>query len=88
MATTDAKPVLSTLKTPVSATYPSELRSPMVHSASTPTFLKREESLKREELLKTPISPPSAYLDFLKTLSPVLMSPLPTGTSTDRKSVV
>ncbi|KAF1996129.1 hypothetical protein P154DRAFT_326721 [Amniculicola lignicola CBS 123094] len=76
MATTDRKPTLSTLKTPLSATYPSELRSPMIHSASTPTFIKREESLK------TPITPPSAYLDFLKTLSPALMSPLPTGTST------
>ncbi|KAF2200006.1 hypothetical protein GQ43DRAFT_418975 [Delitschia confertaspora ATCC 74209] len=77
MATTDSKPTLPALKTPLSATYPSELRSPMVQSASalTPTFFKREESLK------TPITPPSAYLDFLKTLSPVLMSPLPTGTS-------
>ncbi|KAF2265662.1 hypothetical protein CC78DRAFT_183762 [Lojkania enalia] len=80
MAATDSKPALSTLKTPLSATYPSELRSPMVHSAvhsaATPTFIKREEALK------TPITPPSAYLDFLKTLSPVLMSPMPTGTST------
>ncbi|KAF2109058.1 hypothetical protein BDV96DRAFT_652296 [Lophiotrema nucula] len=80
MATTESKPALSTLKTPLSATYPSELRSPMVHSAvhsaaATPTFIKREEALK------TPITPPSAYLDFLKTLSPVLMSPMPTGTS-------
>lgn len=75
MATTDSKPALSALKTPLSATYPSELRSPMVHSASTPTFIKREDPLK------TPITPPTAYLDFLKTLSPVLMSPMGTGTS-------
>ncbi|KAF2280684.1 uncharacterized protein EI97DRAFT_5594 [Westerdykella ornata] len=75
-ASTDSKPALSTLKTPLSATYPSELRSPMVHSASTPTFIKREESLK------TPITPPSAYLDFLKTLSPAIMSPLPSSAST------
>ncbi|KAF2788696.1 hypothetical protein K505DRAFT_254903 [Melanomma pulvis-pyrius CBS 109.77] len=75
MATTDSKPTLSALKTPLSATYPSELRSPMIHSAMTPTFIKREDSLK------TPITPPSAYLDFLKTLSPVLMSPMATGTS-------
>ncbi|KAF2650377.1 hypothetical protein K491DRAFT_608924 [Lophiostoma macrostomum CBS 122681] len=79
MAATDSKPALSTLKTPLSATYPSELRSPMVHSAihsaTTPTFIKREDSLK------TPITPPTAYLDFLKTLSPVLMSPMSTGTS-------
>jgi hypothetical protein len=74
-ATTESKPPLSALKTPLSATYPSELRSPMVQSATTPTFIKREESLK------TPITPPTAYLDFLKTLSPVLVSPMPSGTS-------
>ncbi|KAF2730422.1 hypothetical protein EJ04DRAFT_46542 [Polyplosphaeria fusca] len=76
MATTDSKPTLATLKTPLSATYPSELRSPMVHSATTPTTF-----IKREEAMKTPITPPSAYLDFLKTLSPVVMSPMSTGTS-------
>ncbi|KAF2474788.1 uncharacterized protein BDR25DRAFT_112052 [Lindgomyces ingoldianus] len=75
MATTESKPALSALKTPLSATYPSELRSPMIHSAATPTFIKREDALK------TPITPPTAYLDFLKTLSPVLMSPMATGTS-------
>lgn len=78
MATTDSKPALSALETPVSATYPSELRSPMVLSATTPTFA----TLRREDSIKTPITPPTAYLDFLKTLSPVLMSPLSTGTST------
>ncbi|KAF2242800.1 hypothetical protein BU26DRAFT_133434 [Trematosphaeria pertusa] len=78
MAATDSKPPLSTLKTPVSATYPSELRSPMVLSATTPTsaFIKKEG-----DSMKTPITPPTAYLDFLKTLSPVLMSPMSTGTS-------
>lgn len=50
----------------------------MIQSAvATPTFIKRE----REEPLNTPITPPTAYLDFLKTLSPVLMSPMPTGSS-------
>ncbi|KAF2876838.1 hypothetical protein BDV95DRAFT_602799 [Massariosphaeria phaeospora] len=73
MATTDSKPTLSALKTPLSATYPSELRSPMIHSASTPTFIKREDSLR------TPITPPTAYLDFLKTLSPVILSPMSAG---------
>ncbi|KAF2832154.1 hypothetical protein CC86DRAFT_86944 [Ophiobolus disseminans] len=78
MAATDAKPVLSTLKTPLSATYPSELKSPMIHSATTPLFanIKRED-----ESLRTPITPPSAYLEFLKNLSPVLTSPMSTGTS-------
>ncbi|KAF2098634.1 hypothetical protein NA57DRAFT_75872 [Rhizodiscina lignyota] len=68
MATSAAeKPHPLPLGTPVSATYPSELRSPM---AGTPTFIKLEDGSQ-----KTPITPPAAYLDFLKTLSPALMSP-------------
>lgn len=62
-----------TLQTPQSGTYPSELRSPLIES---PSLVKREEGLK------TPITPPSAYLDFLKNTSPALISPAPTGTST------
>ncbi|CAO2648809.1 Nn.00g097580.m01.CDS01 [Neocucurbitaria sp. VM-36] len=78
MAATDSKPALSTLKTPLSATYPSELRSPMIHSATTPIFA----NIKREnDDLKTPITPPTAYLEFLKSMSPVLTSPMSTGTS-------
>ncbi|KAF2752793.1 hypothetical protein EJ05DRAFT_238004 [Pseudovirgaria hyperparasitica] len=76
MATTSTKPALSALKTPLSATYPSELRSPMI--AASPALVKRE----RDDDLKTPITPPTAYMDFLKALSPVLMSPLATGAST------
>ncbi|OSS53444.1 hypothetical protein B5807_01560 [Epicoccum nigrum] len=81
--TTESKPASpplpsATLKTPMSATYPSELKSPMVMSATTPTFAW----IKREDSLKTPITPPAAYLDFLKTLSPAFMSPMSTGTST------
>jgi hypothetical protein len=41
--------------------------------------------LRQDDALKTPITPPSAYLDFLKSMSPALMSPLPTGTSTHFK---
>lgn len=66
----------SSLQTPGSGTFPSELRSPMVASPSL---------LKKDDALKTPITPPSAYLDFLKNMSPALMSPLPTGTSTHFK---
>ncbi|KAL6709727.1 hypothetical protein ACN47E_001156 [Coniothyrium glycines] len=77
MAATGSKPALSTLKTPMSATYPSELRSPMIHSATTPIFA----NIKREDDLKTPITPPTAYLEFLKSMSPVLTSPMSTGTS-------
>jgi len=74
MAATDSKPALSSLKTPLSATYPSELRSPMVRSATTPIFA----TVKREDDIKTPITPPTAYLEFLKHLSPVLTSPVST----------
>ncbi|EMC91450.1 hypothetical protein BAUCODRAFT_329252 [Baudoinia panamericana UAMH 10762] len=64
----------SSLQTPGSGTFPSEMRSPM---AASPSFQKQ-----RENDLKTPITPPSAYLDFLKSMSPAMMSPAPTGTST------
>lgn len=60
------RPQLSALKTPLSASYPSELRSPLV---ATPTLIKQEESQK------TPITPPAAYLDFLSKLSPTILSP-------------
>ncbi|TID27350.1 hypothetical protein E2P81_ATG00110 [Venturia nashicola] len=77
MATTLQKPQLSALKTPLSASYPSELRSPLV---ATPTYIKQEESLK------TPITPPAAYLDFLSKLSPIqLMSPMSAGPATSKR---
>ncbi|KAM0721812.1 hypothetical protein Q7P37_002737 [Cladosporium fusiforme] len=66
----------SSLQTPGSGTFPSELRSPMVASPSL---------LKKDDALKTPITPPSAYLDFLKSMPTALMSPLPTGTSSNFK---
>jgi hypothetical protein len=67
MATTvTSKPKLSLLRTPMSATYPSEIRSPMV---STPTWIKREDAQN------TPVTPPAAYLDFLAKLSPTVASP-------------
>ncbi|KAL1304787.1 hypothetical protein AAFC00_003720 [Neodothiora populina] len=66
------KPKVSTLQTPVSASYPSEIRSPL---PGAPAYLIKEDNIR------TPITPPHAYLDFLKTMSPVLMSPAPTGTS-------
>ncbi|KAI9894393.1 MAG: hypothetical protein M1814_003149 [Vezdaea aestivalis] len=62
------KPVLPPLKTPTTATFPSELaRSPFT---ATPTFIKIEH-----DALKTPITPPVAYLDFLKFASPTHPSP-------------
>lgn len=61
----------SSLQTPGSGTFPSELLSPMVNS---PSMLKKDD-------LKTPITPPSAYLDFLKNMSPAMLSPAPTSNS-------
>ena len=67
------KPTLPTLKTPTSATpisttLPSELpKSPMTG---------RLEVIKQEDDdLKTPITPPTAYAEFLKALSPALSTP-------------
>ncbi|KXS98016.1 hypothetical protein AC579_1621 [Pseudocercospora musae] len=56
----------SSLHTPGSGTFPSELLSPMTPS---PSFMRKDEALR------TPITPPSAYLDFLKNFSPAIQSP-------------
>jgi hypothetical protein len=68
----DKRPKRPTLQTPLSASYPSEVKSPF---PGTPSFIKREENIK------TPVTPPVAYLDFLKSISTGLASPLTTGTS-------
>ncbi|KAF2671458.1 hypothetical protein BT63DRAFT_412484 [Microthyrium microscopicum] len=71
MAEVSSKPRparLANLETPLSATFPSEIQSPAV--ITSPTFIKREE------IQKTPITPPAAYLDFLqKMTSPVSPPP-------------
>ncbi|PSS23078.1 hypothetical protein M430DRAFT_33672, partial [Amorphotheca resinae ATCC 22711] len=69
------KPKLAQLKTPVSSTFPSELSA---LSARTPRtgfadFIKQED-------IKTPITPPTAYTDFLKTMA----SPVPGEKSSGR----
>ncbi|KAL9597780.1 MAG: hypothetical protein Q9219_004907 [cf. Caloplaca sp. 3 TL-2023] len=61
------KPTLPALKTPSTATLPSELpRSPA------PGMLN---VIKKEDDLTTPITPPQAYTEFLKALSPAVSSP-------------
>lgn len=65
------KPSLHPLKTPKSATFPSEL-----HKSPLPGLT---DIIKQEEGLKTPITPPVAYTDFLKALTPVLSSPMSAG---------
>ncbi|MCJ1478036.1 hypothetical protein MMC13_006711 [Lambiella insularis] len=68
-ASPSVKPVLPLLQTPTSAgpVLPSELpRSPLPGWA---------DLIKQEDDLRTPITPPTAYTDFLKALSPALSSP-------------
>ncbi|KAL8843511.1 MAG: hypothetical protein Q9170_000015 [Blastenia crenularia] len=61
------KPKLPALKTPSTMTLPSELpRSPA------PGML---DVIKKEDDLTTPITPPQAYTEFLKALSPAVSSP-------------
>ncbi|KXS93734.1 hypothetical protein AC578_996 [Pseudocercospora eumusae] len=57
----------SSLQTPGSGTFPSELLTPM--TTASPSFMRKDEALR------TPITPPSAYLEFLKNFSPAIQSP-------------
>jgi hypothetical protein len=64
------KPTLPPLQTPQTASFPSEIvETPL--SALPP-------AIKVEHGLKTPITPPVAYTEFLKALTPILTSPKPT----------
>lgn len=74
------KPTLPALRTPCSATLPSGLKTPC--SATLPSELPRSpfpgqllEVIKQEDDLKTPITPPTAYTEFLKALSPAISTP-------------
>ncbi|RDW64766.1 hypothetical protein BP6252_10417 [Coleophoma cylindrospora] len=70
MATATTKPKLAQLKTPMTSTFPSEL-SALSARSPLPGFA---DFLKQEEGIKTPITPPVAYTDFLKSMA----SPAPT----------
>jgi hypothetical protein len=72
------KPSLHPLKTPKTATFPSEL-----HKSPYPAFT---DFIKKEEGLKTPITPPLAYTEFLKALTPVLTSPMSAGVFSEKSS--
>ncbi|KAG9247526.1 hypothetical protein BJ878DRAFT_172057 [Calycina marina] len=83
------KPKLAQLQTPMSATFPSELnafsaKTPLsaFPSAMTPLSAFPLDYIKQEDI-KTPITPPLAYTDFLKTMaSPVLPSEKSSGRTT------
>jgi hypothetical protein len=62
-----AKPVLHPLKTPKSTTFPSEINSASLSSLS---------DTKPADAMSTPITPPLAYTEFLKALTPVFTSPV------------
>ncbi|TAQ83437.1 hypothetical protein B7494_g8239 [Chlorociboria aeruginascens] len=69
---TSTKPKLPQLQTPVTSTFPSELSA---LSARSPLPGYADFVIKQEDGIKTPITPPLAYTDFLKsmsTASPVL----------------
>ncbi|KYK56845.1 hypothetical protein DCS_03851 [Drechmeria coniospora] len=57
-----AKPILEKLSTPVTASFPSEITSA---SVATPLSAIQFHLKPEPEYVKTPISPPSAYTDFL-----------------------
>lgn len=62
------KPDLPPLLTSTAATFPSEIRR-TERSNSVSDLIKKED-------LKTPITPPTAYTDFLKALNPALPTPV------------
>ncbi|EXJ59413.1 uncharacterized protein A1O5_12294 [Cladophialophora psammophila CBS 110553] len=63
-----ARPVLPPLQTPKTASFPSEIVETPISCVS--AVIKQENAN-----LKTPITPPVAYTEFLKALTPVLASP-------------
>lgn len=71
-----AKPFLHPLKTPKSATFPSELHDEILSSSS--------DRVKQETGTSTPITPPTAYTDFLKAYTPVFTSPASAGVTFPR----
>ncbi|KAF7892644.1 uncharacterized protein EAF02_000182 [Botrytis sinoallii] len=82
MSTT--KPKLPQLKTPMSSTFPSEL-SALSNSARSPLPGYADFIIKQEDSIKTPITPPLAYTDFLKTMNSPIVTEIkcsrPTPTS-------
>ncbi|KAI4868572.1 hypothetical protein F4820DRAFT_444983 [Hypoxylon rubiginosum] len=83
------KPKLAQLTTPVTATFPSELSalSAKTPLSAVPDFIKEEFPSSA----KTPISPPTAYMDFLKAMSvssPVLPGKRSGSTSSDDDSAL
>ncbi|EEP77401.1 predicted protein [Uncinocarpus reesii 1704] len=80
MPSSPTKPTLAPLDTSKALVFPSEFHD-------SPLFSAKFEMLKHEDALKTPITPPVAYTDLLKTLTPMVATPLSSSTlSTDKSS--
>ncbi|EKV07797.1 hypothetical protein Pdw03_4268 [Penicillium digitatum] len=62
------KPILPPLKTPKTEIFPSQLHN----GSSVSDYIKREDQ-------STPITPPTAYTEFLKALTPVFTGPMSAG---------
>lgn len=75
----NTKPILPPLKTPKSASFPSELHDDCPSSISE-ALKQEEESLKPKSTPITPASIPPAYKEFLDALTPVF-SPASAGVS-------
>ncbi|ROT39762.1 hypothetical protein SODALDRAFT_323099 [Sodiomyces alkalinus F11] len=88
----NTKPKLPQLTTPVSATFPSEAVLSTAPSTSTPLSAKPMSACSYyPPAAKTPISPPTAYTDFLKSvsagsLSPSTLTPPNSGSSSSSSS--
>ncbi|PQE20775.1 dipeptidase 1 precursor protein [Rutstroemia sp. NJR-2017a BBW] len=70
------KPKLPQLKTPKTSTFPSEL-SALSNSARSPLPGYADFMIKQEDCIKTPITPPTAYTDFLKSMNTGSVPPTP-----------
>ena len=72
------KPKLAQLKTPMTSTFPSEL-SALSARSPLPGFV---DLIKQEDNIKTPITPPTAYTDFLKSMASPVTGDKSSGRST------
>jgi hypothetical protein len=87
--TTSTKPKLPQLKTPMTATFPSSFSATFPSELSALSASARSplpgfaDFIKLEDGIKTPITPPTAYTDFLKSMaSPPLTGHKHSGGST------
>lgn len=76
------KPKLPQLKTPVSSTFPSELSALSATASARSPLPGFADFIKQEDGTKTPITPPLAYIDFLKSVGGPVTGEKTSGGST------